>query len=110
MSTRQTWDSVTKRFTIGSESGYLTVMIEDGKPYRILLDVAKQGSETSGFARVWAQTFSKALDHGVPLEELLEDALGVSFDPSGWTDIGFAASIVDYVAKYIGRRFGGGEK
>ena len=101
-----TWRSVTKRFEIGTEKGYLTVMLKNNVPIRILLDIAKQGSETSGFARMWAQTFSKALNHGVPLDELIEDAIGVNFDPSGWSDMGFAKSIVDYVAKYLKAKFG----
>ena len=102
---RQTWRSVTKKFQVGPECGYLTVVLEDEKPIRILVDISRQGSTVSGFARQWAQMFTLALDAGAPLEKLVEENLGVSFEPDSWSDMGFARSIVDYIAKYIHERY-----
>lgn len=100
-----TWPSITKRFQLGKDKCYLTVLLNRGKPCRIFLDVAKEGSTLGGFADQWAHMFSDALANGQSLESLVRTAQEVRFPPDGWTDLGFAKSIPDYCAKYLARMF-----
>jgi ribonucleoside-diphosphate reductase alpha chain len=57
-----------------------------------------------GFATV----MSLALQHGVPLRILCGKLSHMRFEPSGWTGnpkIGFAKSIMDYIARWLELRF-----
>jgi hypothetical protein len=98
-----------KRFDVAGTHGYLTVgHYPDGAPCELFLAVAKEGSTIRGLLDGWARMFSIALQHGVPLDHLIEKVKGSRFEPSGWTDdpeITPVASILDYVARWLERRY-----
>jgi ribonucleoside-diphosphate reductase alpha chain len=97
--------AVNHKFSIGGHDGYLNVgLYENGQPGEIFITVAKEGSTLSGLMDSFALVFSIALQHGVPLEVLVSKLAHTSFDPSGWTgneEMGYAKSIMDYIARWL---------
>jgi ribonucleoside-diphosphate reductase alpha chain len=105
-----TRDAITHRFSVAGHTGYLTVgLYDDGRPGEIFVQVAREGSTISGLLDSWAITMSVALQHGVPLEALLDKLAYQRFEPAGMsdnTDIPMAHSIIDYIARWLILRFG----
>lgn len=101
--------SVTHKFSISGFEGYLTVGLhEDGRPGELFLKIAKEGSTISGLCQSFCRAFSLALQYGLTVEDAVARFKGMRFDPQGETtnpDIPEAASIVDYVARYIELNF-----
>lgn len=101
--------SVTHRFKVGGLKGYITVgLYEDGNVGEIFLTTEKQGTFERGLLHCLALMISVALQHGVPLEKVVEKLKGVNFEPSGFTKnpkIPMAASIVDYLARWLEDHF-----
>ncbi len=98
-------DSITHKFEIAGYEGWVTVSkYPDGKPGKIFLTLAKQNSQTNGFADAFAKAVSTSLQYGVPVEEIAEDFVGTRFEPAGATknaDIPYAKSIVGYVLDWM---------
>ena len=77
-------------------------------PGEIFIRMAKQGSTISGLMDSFATAISLALQHGVPLKLLVDKFAHTRFEPSGWTgnpDISRASSIMDYIFRWLGRKF-----
>lgn len=104
-----TRQSLTHKFRVGETKCYLTVgMFPDGRPGEIFLRASRQGSTVGGLLDTWAMTFSNALQHGMPLEELIDMHEGSRFEPDGLTDdkdIPSCSSIPDYVVRWLELRF-----
>jgi ribonucleoside-diphosphate reductase alpha chain len=101
--------SITHKFSIGGHEGYLTVgMYDDGAPGEIFIKMAKEGSTLSGIMDGFALAVSISLQYGVPLRALADKFVNARFEPSGFTgnpDIPYAKSIVDYIGRWLGRKF-----
>ena len=101
--------SFTHKFSIGGHEGYITVgMYEDGSPGEIFVRMAKEGSVIAGLMDSFATSISLALQHGVPLQVLIEKFKGTRFEPSGFTgnqEIPIATSIMDYLFRWLSIRF-----
>jgi ribonucleoside-diphosphate reductase alpha chain len=101
--------ALTHHFSIAGQEGYLTVGVyEDGVPGEIFITMAKQGSTISGLMDAFATVVSLALQHGVPLRVLCEKLSHMRFEPSGWSGnpkIGYAKSLMDYIARWLELRF-----
>src|SRR5271165_6093247 len=101
--------ALTHHFSIAGQEGYLTVGVyEDGLPGEIFITMAKQGSTISGLMDSFATAVSLALQYGVPLDVMCSKFTHVRFEPSGWSGnpkIGYAKSIVDYVFRWLERKF-----
>ncbi len=101
--------AINHKFSIIGHEGYLNVgLYESGQPGEIFITMAKEGSTLSGFMDSFAMVFSVALQHGVPLETLVNKLAHTHFEPSGWTsnpDIGYAKSIMDYLARWLEKKF-----
>ena len=101
--------SITHKFKIGDHEGYITVgLYPNGEPGELFITMAKEGSTVSGLMDSFALTASIALQHGVPLRLLCEKFAHTRFEPSGWSgnpDIGYAKSIMDYIFRWLQRRF-----
>ena len=102
--------SVTHKFDVGGHVGYLTVgMYPDGRPGEIFITLSKVGSTMAGMMDAFSTAVSVALQYGAPLDDLVEKFSHQRFEPCGWSgdkEIGHASSIVDYVFRWVGRRFG----
>jgi len=107
-------EAVTHRFSIGGQKGYVIVgLFEDGHPGEIFLKIAKEGSTLSGFASAFSTCASLALQYGVPLKVLVRKFRDTAFEPDGFTgnqQIPHAASVLDYVFRWLERKFILGEE
>jgi len=102
--------AITHRFTVGGHDGYLTVGLypDTNKPGETFLAIAKEGSTLSGLIDTIAILISMCLQSGVPLKVLVQKFKDTNFSPAGFTDnpeIPTAKSIIDYVFRYLGRKF-----
>ena len=101
--------SVTHKFTIAGYEGYLTIgLFDDNTPGEIFIKMSKEGSTLSGLIQGFCRAFSLALQYGLPLQDAVDRFRGMKFEPHGPTnnpDIPEAASILDYVARYLELRF-----
>ncbi|HEX7153412.1 MAG TPA: vitamin B12-dependent ribonucleotide reductase [Thermoanaerobaculia bacterium] len=102
-------ESITHKFSIGGHEGYITVgKYEDGTPGEIFVTMAKEGSTISGLMDSFATMTSLALQHGVPLQLLVDKFTHTRFEPSGFTknpEIPMAKSIMDYIFKWLATKF-----
>ena len=100
--------SVTHKFSVGGHEGYITVgMYPDGRPGEIFIKMSKEGSTLSGVMDGLALTLSIGLQYGVPLKVLVDKLVNTRFEPSGITansNIRFATSVLDYIARWLGGR------
>src|SRR5258708_32786283 len=101
--------SHTHHFEIAGYEGYIIVgLYPNGKPGEIFITMAKAGSTIAGLMNSFAQAISIGLQHGVPLKLFCDKFSHTRFEPSGWTsnpEIGFANSIMDYIARWLRHRF-----
>ncbi len=98
--------SITHKFTIGAHEGYVTVgLYPDGQPGEIFVIMAKEGSTLAGLMDSFAISISLALQHGVPLRLFCDKFAHTRFEPSGWTEHGYAQSIMDYLFRWLRFRF-----
>ena len=101
--------SVTHKFIVGGFKGYITVgLYANGDPGEIFITMAKEGSTLSGFISSFAKAVSIGLQYGVPLTLYCEKFARTRFEPAGWTgnpDIGYASSVMDYIFRWLERRF-----
>jgi len=104
-----TRDSITHKFSISGYEGYFTVgLFEDGRPGELFIKMAKQGSTMSGLMDTIGVLTSLSLQYGVSVETLARKFQFMRFEPSGSThhnDLGDAASVVDYVFRWLGITF-----
>jgi ribonucleoside-diphosphate reductase alpha chain len=102
-------ESITHKFSIGGHEGYITVgKYENGDPGEIFITMAKEGSTISGLMDSFATMTSLALQHGVPLQLLVDKFTHTRFEPSGFTknpEIPMAKSIMDYIFKWLASKF-----
>jgi ribonucleoside-diphosphate reductase alpha chain len=102
-------ESITHKFSIGGHEGYITVgKYEDRTAGEIFITMAKEGSTISGLMDSFATMTSLALQHGVPLQLLVDKFTHTRFEPSGFTknpEIPMAKSIMDYIFKWLAIKF-----
>jgi ribonucleoside-diphosphate reductase alpha chain len=92
---------------VGGHKVYLrTGEYEDGSLGEIFIDMYKEGASFKGLLNCFAVLTSKALQYGVPLEELVDSFTFTRFEPAGYVDgheaIKSATSILDYVFRSLG--------
>jgi ribonucleoside-diphosphate reductase alpha chain len=101
--------SVTHKFRVGEQEGYLTVgLYDEGTPGEIFVNISKEGSTIRGLMDSVAVLTSVALQYGVPLQNLASKFRGVHFEPAGMTGnpaIPTASSLVDYIFRWMELRF-----
>jgi ribonucleoside-diphosphate reductase alpha chain len=98
-------DSKTHKFTIGGQSGYLTVgFYPDGRIGEIFLRMGGHGATITGLLDAFATACSFLLQHGVPLELLIRKFKKTKFNPAGITgnpDVPMADSVLAYVFRFL---------
>jgi ribonucleoside-diphosphate reductase alpha chain len=105
----ETRRAVTHKFSIADHEGYLTVgLFDNGQPGELFVTMAKEGSTIGGLMDTIGALTSMALQYGVPLDSLARKFAFQRFEPSGFTrnpDIRQAASIIDYVFRWMAIQF-----
>jgi ribonucleoside-diphosphate reductase alpha chain len=96
-------------FAMGEVDGTMTAGAHpDGQLGEIFLRMGKQGSTEAGLAEAFSIVTSLALQHGVPLDLIVERLRLLRFDPAGATgdaEVPEATSIVDYLARRLAHDF-----
>ncbi|TAL67890.1 MAG: vitamin B12-dependent ribonucleotide reductase [Bacteroidetes bacterium] len=92
---------------VGGHKVYLrTGEYEDGSLGEIFIDMYKEGASFKGLLNTFAVLVSKALQYGIPLEELVDSFTFTRFEPAGPVQgheaIKSATSILDYVFRSLG--------
>ena len=92
---------------VGSHKVFLrTGEYEDGSLGEVFIDMYKEGASFKGLLNCFAVLASKALQYGMPLEELVDSFTFTRFEPAGMVQghnvIKNATSILDYVFRSIG--------
>lgn len=92
---------------VGGHKVYLrTGEYDDGSLGEIFIDMYKEGAAFRGLLNSFAILASKALQYGIPLEELVDSFTFTRFEPAGFVDgheaIRSATSILDYVFRSLG--------
>jgi ribonucleoside-diphosphate reductase alpha chain len=100
---------VGRKFQVGEYTGYIHVgLFEDGTPGDMFVDIAKEGTTLAGLMNSLMISVSLGLQYGVPLEVYVQRFSHMRFEPSGFTndtDIRNAKSIVDYIFRWMGKKF-----
>jgi ribonucleoside-diphosphate reductase alpha chain len=101
--------AITHHFQVGGHDGYVTVgLYPDGRPGELFFRVTKEGSTVNGLMDSLGISMSMALQHGVPLKDLVRKLAHMRFEPAGATNnpkVRFAKSIPDYVARWLAIEF-----
>ena len=101
--------AITHHFEVGGHDGYVTVGLSPtAAPEKIFFRVTKEGSTVNGLMDSLGLAMSMALQHGVPLKDLVRKLAHLRFEPAGATNnprIRFAKSIPDYVARWLAFEF-----
>lgn len=101
--------SITHKFRVGEQEGFVTVgLFEDGTPGEIFVTISKEGSTMRGLMDSVARLTSYSLQYGVPLRTLVDKFKGVHFEPAGFTsnpELPQASSLVDYIFRWLERKF-----
>lgn len=92
---------------VGGHKVYLrTGEYEDGTLGEIFIDMYKEGASFRGLLNSFAILVSKALQYGIPLDELVDTFTFTRFEPSGIVmgheSIKASTSILDYVFRSLG--------
>jgi len=93
--------------SVGGHKVYLrTGEFDDGQLGEIFIDMYKEGASFKGLLNCFAVLTSKALQYGVPLDELVDTFTFTRFEPAGFVDgheaIKNATSILDYIFRTLG--------
>jgi ribonucleoside-diphosphate reductase alpha chain len=102
-------NEIGRKFQVGEYEGYIHVgLYDDGTPGDIFVDIAKEGTTLAGLMNSFMISVSLGLQYGVPLEVYVSKFAHMRFEPSGMTndpDIRVAKSIVDYIFRWMGKKF-----
>jgi ribonucleoside-diphosphate reductase alpha chain len=100
---------VGRKFRVGEYEGYIHVgLFEDGTPGDVFCDISKVGTTLQGLVNSLMISVSLGLQYGVPLEVYVSKFSHMRFEPAGLTndpDIRAAKSIVDYIFRWLGKKF-----
>jgi len=95
---------------VGGHKVYLrTGEYDDGTLGEIFIDMYKEGASFKGLLNCFSVLASKALQYGVPLEELVDTFTFTRFEPAGAVqgheEIKNSTSILDYVFRALGSEY-----
>jgi ribonucleotide reductase alpha subunit len=101
---------ITWRLDIGGQKIYLHAnTYPDGTPAEVFIDWGRQGSTLRGVTAALSIAISHALQHGTPLDDLVNAFRGQTFEPNGMVvghdNLKMADSVVDAVARVLGHYF-----
>ena len=105
---------LTKRIHLRHPHGDLKIYIStgcfpDGSLGELFIKADRSGSTISGLLDALSITASVALQYGAPVATLVEKWSRMQFEPSGTTSdpaMRQVSSIVDAVARWLGRKYG----
>lgn len=96
---------------VAEVDGYVTAnSYEDGQLSEVFVRVSKQHEALGPMMDEWAKAVSVALQHGTPIDVLLEKHVGTRFEPSGAVagvdGITKCSSPLDLIVRWLLRKYG----
>ena len=105
----KTRQAVNHEFNISGHKFYInTGLYDNGQPCELFIKANKTGSTINGLLDAFGIVLSKALQHGVPLDEFVEKLSFTKFEPYGYTgdeEIPIAHSPIDYIVRWLGMNY-----
>lgn len=97
---------LTQRVRVGGQTVHYTVgLFADGRPGELFIDVSRAGAALRTWAGEAAMMLSIALQHGTPLETVLDLFIGSRSDPCGKVEghphIRTCTSVMDCIARSL---------
>jgi ribonucleoside-diphosphate reductase alpha chain len=97
----------TQEATVGGHKVFLrTGEYDDGSLGEIFIDMHKEGAAFRSLMNCFAISVSMGLQHGVPLENFVEQFTFTRFEPAGpvagHPNVKFATSMIDYIFRVLG--------
>jgi len=100
---------ITVEAAVGGQKLFLrTGEYPDGTLGEIFIDMFKEGAAYRSILNSFAVAVSFALQHGVPLEKLVEKFTFTRFEPAGATthpNVKFSTSILDFIFRVLGMEY-----
>ena len=100
---------ITIEAEVGGQKVFLrTGEYPDGKLGEIFIDMYKEGAAFRSLLNSFAIAISIALQHGVPLEKLVDKFTFTRFDPAGLTNhpnVKMCTSILDFIFRVLGMEY-----
>ncbi|MEK7481637.1 MAG: adenosylcobalamin-dependent ribonucleoside-diphosphate reductase [Patescibacteria group bacterium] len=100
---------ITVEASVGGQKLFIrTGEYPDGTLGEIFIDMFKEGAAYRSVLNSFAVAVSFALQHGVPLEKLVEKFTFTRFEPAGATthpNVKFATSILDFIFRVLGMEY-----
>lgn len=101
----------TQKASVGGHRVFLrTGEYPDGRLGEIFLSLPKETAALRGMAEAFAAAVSLGLQHGVPLDEFVDEFAFTRFAPAGAVEgdpaIGQATSLLDYVFRHLAASYG----
>ena len=103
MTLKPTRNSLTRKAKINDIKFFITIGWDKEGQLRELF-IKADDPQLQGWGNAVGILWSLCLQADVPMERICKKMVGQSFEPSGFTKhegIGFAKSIVDYIAKWM---------
>ena len=102
--------AVNHKFQFGQESIQMSVgTYSDGRAAEVFMTAFKIGSFGNGMLSLAGLLVSKMIQYGIPLQDIIHMIKETDFPPNGFvisdSEIKFAASIPDYMVKYLEKYF-----
>jgi len=96
-----------QKVEIGGMDVYLHIgLFDDGQPAELFVTVGKEGGTLRGLLDSLSTMVSIMLQHGVPLETIVDKLLHTNFEPAGPVQgdprIKLSSSVLDYIARHLG--------
>jgi ribonucleoside-diphosphate reductase alpha chain len=103
-------EGITQKFKIGGTSFYVrTGEYDDGTLGEIFLDAHQGGSEWKTAIQMLSHIASKAIQYGMPVEEIVDDFTHIQAQPRGVAEgdknIRMVSSMYDFVGRLIGVQY-----
>lgn len=101
-----TRNGITNKFEIQGQEYYITAnRYVNGEICEIFIQGGKHGSEVTGWMNAFSIITSKALQYGVPLDDIISTFRRYNFVPQGLvvsdSNIKFAESPLDYIVRWL---------
>ena len=106
----ETLRGFTQKIKTGYGTLYVTVNMDDGKPFEVFAQIGKSGYSTMADTEAICRLISLAFRSGVPVRKVIEQLKGIGGSSPVFGNGGLISSIPDAIAQVLHTNFGNGEQ
>jgi ribonucleoside-diphosphate reductase alpha chain len=100
---------ITERIRTGYGNLYITININDGKPFEVFAQIGKSGWSTMADTEAICRLISLALRSHVPVEAIIEQLTGIGGESPSFQNGELVKSIPDAISMVLKKHFGNGK-